>query len=78
MSGAQRIHDHGELCANMARLGLDPGGEGFRDYTEAFRYGCVPHGGGGVGLNRVVQFYLGLNNVREATLFPRDPARLAP
>ncbi len=78
MSGAQRIHDYGALCESMRMKGLEAGGEGFRHYTEAFRWGCGPHGGGGLGLNRIVQYYLGLNNIREATLFPRDPGRLAP
>ena len=78
MSGAQRIHNYADLCQNMRDKGLDPLAEGFRHYTDAFRYGCPPHAGGGLGLNRIVQFFLGLNNVREATLFPRDPGRLAP
>ncbi|KAK4693614.1 hypothetical protein P7C71_g3817, partial [Lecanoromycetidae sp. Uapishka_2] len=78
MSGAQRINNHQELCANMSRLGLEPQSEGFIHYTDSFKYGCMPHGGGGFGLNRIVQYFLGLHNVREATMFPRDPGRLAP
>lgn len=78
MSGAQRINNYHELCANMTRLGLEPQSEGFVHYTDSFKYGCNPHGGGGFGLNRIVQYFLGLNNVREATMFPRDPGRLAP
>lgn len=78
MSGAQRIHNYNDLCQSMREKGLDPLAEGFRHYTDAFRYGCAPHGGGGLGLNRIVQFFLGLKDVREATLFPRDPGRLAP
>ena len=62
----------------MRAKGIDPESAGFKDYVDAFRYGCPPHGGGGLGLNRILQFYLGLNNVREATLFPRDPQRLGP
>lgn len=78
MSGAQRIHDYETLVSSMREKGLRPEEEGFRHYVEAFRWGCSPHGGGGLGLNRIVQFFLGLNNIREATLFPRDPGRLAP
>lgn len=80
MSGAQRIHSYTQLCENMRRNDppLDPESEGFRFYTDAFKYGCAPHGGGGLGLNRILQFYLGLPDIRFATLFPRDPARKAP
>ncbi|KAL8949853.1 MAG: hypothetical protein Q9222_004070 [Ikaeria aurantiellina] len=80
MSGAQRIHDYNQLCERMKKNDppLDPVSEGFRHYTDAFKYGCAPHGGGGLGLNRILQFYLGLPDIRFATLFPRDPGRLAP
>ncbi|KAI4162766.1 MAG: hypothetical protein LQ342_003653 [Letrouitia transgressa] len=80
MSGAQRVHNYERLCEQMRQNDppLDPMSEGFRHYTEAFRYGCAPHGGGGLGLNRILQFYLGLPDIRFATLFPRDPGRLAP
>ncbi|KAL8864797.1 MAG: hypothetical protein Q9198_009637 [Flavoplaca austrocitrina] len=80
MSGAQRIHDHNQLCERMKANDppLDPSSEGFRHYTDAFKYGCAPHGGGGLGLNRILQFYLGLPDIRFATMFPRDPGRLAP
>ncbi|KAI4091334.1 MAG: hypothetical protein LQ344_004194 [Seirophora lacunosa] len=80
MSGAQRIHDYNQLCDRMRKNDppLDPLSEGFRHYTDAFKYGCAPHGGGGLGLNRILQFYLGLPDIRFATLFPRDPGRLAP
>ncbi|KAL4799830.1 aspartyl-tRNA synthetase [Aspergillus venezuelensis] len=78
MSGAQRIHDYKELEASMIAKGVDPNQEGFEDYLNAFRQGCPPHAGGGLGLNRIVMFFLGLPNVRLATLFPRDPQRLRP
>ncbi len=80
MSGAQRIHDYNQLCQRMKANDppLDPLSEGFRHYTDAFKYGCAPHGGGGLGLNRILQFYLGLPDIRFATMFPRDPGRLAP
>lgn len=78
MSGAQRINDANELETAMRAKGVDPSGEGFQDYVNAFRQGCRPHAGGGLGLNRIVQFFLGLDNVRQATPFPRDPQRLRP
>ncbi|MDI1487020.1 MAG: hypothetical protein OHK93_006282 [Ramalina farinacea] len=78
MSGAQRIHELPMLREMMRSKGVDPDDPGFKDYEDAFRYGCPMHGGGGLGLNRILQFWLGLNNIREATLFPRDPVRLGP
>lgn len=47
-------------------------------YIDAFRYGCPPHAGGGIGLERVVMLYMGLDNIRKASMFPRDPKRLTP
>ncbi|KAL1971059.1 hypothetical protein VTN77DRAFT_10 [Rasamsonia byssochlamydoides] len=78
MSGAQRINDVKELEESMIKKGVDPKSEGFEDYLAAFRQGCPPHAGGGLGLNRIVMFFLGLPNIRLATLFPRDPQRLRP
>jgi len=52
--------------------------EGLKDYIESFQYGVEPHAGGGIGLERFVMFYLGLNDIRLASLFPRDPKRLVP
>ncbi|KAJ5386186.1 Aspartate--tRNA ligase cytoplasmic [Penicillium cosmopolitanum] len=78
MSGAQRINDITELEESMRSKGLDPTQEGFEDYLNAFRQGCPPHAGGGLGMNRIVMFFLGLPNVRLASLFPRDPQRLRP
>merc|ERR1711939_739618 len=78
MSGAQRVNDAAELEAAMRGKGVDPSSEGFVDYVNAFKQGCRPHAGGGLGLNRIVMFFLGLDNVRQATPFPRDPQRLRP
>lgn len=78
MSGAQRVHDPEMLVKRMKDLGQDASSEGFRHYVDAFRYGCAPHGGGGMGLNRITMLWLGLPNVRQATLFPRDPQRKIP
>jgi aspartyl/asparaginyl-tRNA synthetase len=48
------------------------------DYIDSFKYGAPPHAGGGIGLERVVALYLGLDNVRKTSMFPRDPTRLTP
>lgn len=56
----------------------DPEHPGFKPYLSAFKYGLPPHGGFGMGLERFTQKMVGLNNVKEATLFPRDINRLAP
>jgi hypothetical protein len=47
-------------------------------YIDSFRYGCPPHAGGGIGLERVVMLYLGLDNIRKTSMFPRDPKRITP
>ena len=75
-SGAQRIHDYNELRANMTKAGLNP--DNYPGYMEAFEMGMPPHGGGGMGLERLTQMIVGLSNVREATLFPRDVKRVSP
>ena len=49
-----------------------------QSYIDAFKYGVPPHAGGGIGLERVTMLFLGLNNIRKASLFPRDPKRLTP
>ncbi|KAF8168047.1 hypothetical protein B0H34DRAFT_684017 [Crassisporium funariophilum] len=76
LSGAQRIHDPQVLCEKMRSKGVDP--ESMTPYVDAFRMGCPPHGGGGIGLERVLMLFLKLNNIRRASLFPRDPKRLEP
>lgn len=52
--------------------------ESIRAYIDSFRLGAPPHGGAGVGLERVVMLYCGLNNIRKTSMFPRDPKRLEP
>jgi aspartyl-tRNA synthetase len=76
VSGAQRIHDLAMLLERIDAVG--PSRESLRTYIDAFRHGALPHGGGGVGLERVVMLFLGLKNIRKTSLFPRDPRRLAP
>ena len=80
MSGAQRVHDAAFLERRMREHAtpVDPKSDGLKDYVNAFRYGCPPHAGGGIGLERIVMLWLGLPNVRLACLFPRDPGRLMP
>jgi aspartyl/asparaginyl-tRNA synthetase len=58
--------------------GGDPESDGFKYYLQAFKYGLPAHGGFGMGLERLTQKIIGLNNVKEATLFPRDINRLSP
>ncbi|KAH8988849.1 aspartyl-tRNA synthetase [Lactarius akahatsu] len=76
LSGAQRIHDPAFLTEKMRGKGVDP--NSMKGYVDAFRMGCAPHGGGGIGLERVLMLFLKLNNIRRASLFPRDPKRLEP
>lgn len=71
---AQRIHDHDTLVKAMGKKGLDP--HKFRFYLQAFKYGMPPHGGFGLGLERLTAKFLGLENVKQATLFPRDLNRI--
>ena len=52
--------------------------ETIKAYIDSFRYGCPPHAGGGIGLERVCMLYLGLDNIRKTSMFPRDPKRLTP
>ena len=75
-SGGQREHRYDRLVARMEKKGLNPAD--FEFYLEAFRYGMPPHGGWGIGIERLLVKMLDLGNIREAILFPRDPARLTP
>ncbi len=75
-SGGQREHRYDKLVEALRDKGLNP--EGFKFYLEAFKYGMPPHGGFGLGVERLLVKLLGLNNVREAILFVRDRNRLVP
>jgi nondiscriminating aspartyl-tRNA synthetase len=75
-SGAQRVYDHNLLVERIKEKGLDPAG--FEFYLQAFRYGMPPHAGWGLGLSRLVMTMLGLENIRDAVIFPRDRRRLVP
>ena len=73
-----RENNYDTMIEQMKAAGLDVEHEGFRHYLQAFKYGLPVHGGCGFGIDRLVQKTIGLANVKEATLFPRDINRLAP
>jgi nondiscriminating aspartyl-tRNA synthetase len=75
-TGGLRIHEYSQLQQALEERGMDPAS--FEDYLQAFRWGMPPHGGLAIGLERVARQLLGLANVREAALFPRDGTRLIP
>jgi nondiscriminating aspartyl-tRNA synthetase len=75
-TGGQRIHDYEMLKENIRKFGFNPDDYGF--YVESFRYGMPPHGGLAIGLERMTMKILNLDNIREATLLPRDMKRLEP
>ena len=75
-TGGQRIHDLSMLEEKIQEKGMTE--EGLEQYLDAFRSGMPPHGGLGIGLERLTMQLLGEDNVREACLFPRDMSRLEP
>ncbi len=76
LSGSQRISDYHLLLSSAKNHNIDI--EKISDYLQSFKYGVSPHGGGGIGLERVTMLYLGINNIRNVSLFPRDPTRIIP
>jgi nondiscriminating aspartyl-tRNA synthetase len=76
VTGGQRLHRYEDYLAAAQAYGYDPAD--FETYFEAFRYGMPPHGGFAIGLERFVMQLLDLDNIRLATLFPRDMQRLTP
>ena len=76
-SGAQRCHDAELVEEQLKKKGIEAG-DGLESYISSFKDGISPHAGAGIGLERVVFLYLGLDNVRKASLFPRDPNRCKP
>jgi len=75
-TGGQRIHDYEMLKENMIVFGLNP--EDFNFYLDSFKYGMPPHGGLAIGLERLTMKLLDLDNIRQATLLPRDMKRVTP
>ncbi len=75
-TGGQRIHEYQMILDKMAKRNMDP--EDIQDYLMIFKYGMPPHGGLGIGLERLTMKLLDEQNVRETALFPRDVARLNP
>ena len=75
-TGGQRIHDYDQLVENMRRQGLRP--DEFAGYLATFKHGMCPHGGVGMGIERLIKQMLGLPNIKQASAFPRDRHRLSP
>jgi nondiscriminating aspartyl-tRNA synthetase len=75
-SGGRRIHDYAMLLESLPKFGMTL--EGLGAYPTIFQYGCPPHGGFAIGIERLTQKILGLANVKEASPFPRDRKRVAP
>lgn len=73
-----RENNYEKMIEQMKNAGLDVTLDGFKYYLQAFKYGLPAHGGAGMGIDRIVQKTIGLANVKEATLFPRDINRLTP
>lgn len=76
LSGAQRVHCPDLLSERAKEKGVDL--EHIKSYIDSFRYGAPPHAGGGIGMERVTMLFLGLDNIRKTSMFPRDPKRLTP
>lgn len=75
-TGGQRIHDYAELLKKLEKRGMST--EGMEHYLESFKHGMPPHGGLGIGLERLTMKLCNEDNIRETTLFPRDLSRLEP
>jgi nondiscriminating aspartyl-tRNA synthetase len=74
VTGGQRIHEYEKLVKNIKKFGLKP--KNFEYYLQAFKYGMPPEGGFALGAERLTKQILGLKNIREASLFPRDMIRI--
>ena len=75
-TGGQRIHDYDMQVEKMRSRGMHP--EQFESYLMFHKYGAPPHGGLGLGLERLTMNLLGFKNVRYTTMFPRDINRVTP
>ena len=76
LSGAQRIHEYDLLFQKVKEKEVNP--DTLSDYLNSFKLGAPPHGGAGIGLERIVKLFVGLGNIKKCVLFPRDPKRLRP
>jgi nondiscriminating aspartyl-tRNA synthetase len=74
-SGGQRRHTYASMIEGIVAKGLNP--DDFEDYLSIFKFGMPPHGGFGIGLERLTMTLLKLQNIREVSLFPSDPKRIA-
>ncbi|KIW07755.1 aspartate-tRNA(Asn) ligase [Verruconis gallopava] len=74
LSGGQRIHDASMLLANLEKAKIDR--STMEEYVQGFEWGAPPHGGGGIGLERIVMLLLNLGDIRNSSMFPRDPKSL--
>jgi nondiscriminating aspartyl-tRNA synthetase len=75
-TGGQRINEYDELIESMKKKNV--GINGMEFYVNAFKYAIPPHGGWGMGSERIIKQILGLDNIKEAVLFPRDVKRITP
>ena len=75
-TGGQRINEYDELIESMKKKNV--GINGMEFYINAFKYAIPPHGGWGMGSERIIKQILGLDNIKEAVLFPRDVKRITP
>lgn len=75
-TGGQRIHNYGQQVEKLKARGMEP--EDFSGYLLFHKHGAPPHGGLGIGLERLTMQLCGLDNIRRASLYPRDRTRLEP
>ncbi|MDC0203565.1 aspartate--tRNA(Asn) ligase [Candidatus Nitrosopelagicus sp.] len=75
-SGGRRLHDPEQLKSRLKEQDLDP--SSFEEHLKTFGWGMPPHSGWGMGLDRLMTVLIGIDNVREVVLYPRDPDRLKP
>ena len=75
-SGGRRLHDPEQLKSRLREQDLDPAS--FEEHLKTFGWGMPPHSGWGMGLDRLMTVLVGIDNVREVVLYPRDPDRLKP
>ncbi|MEM0349667.1 MAG: amino acid--tRNA ligase-related protein, partial [Candidatus Caldarchaeum sp.] len=76
VGSGQRIHDYQQLLERIVEEGLEPAD--YKWYLDLRKYGSIPHSGFGLGVERLVQWLLGLKNIRSAVMFPRTMTRTYP